>query len=292
MQPGRTRVRSRRSSVPDRLRRGGRRDRRRHAERRRPGEPARRHRLRDRDARRQRRRVRRGRQPLRLRRRHRPGARLPGRPGRWRRDGALPRPADGQLGRRRSPEPGAATPAAPPATQGIVANGLAFDRRRRALRRRHRPRRALAGRARAGAATFARPIGCDTTFTADTLCLDALFVQHPALDGADGIALDRAGNIWVDANERNAIVVVDRRGGVTEFFRNPVGAGSLRTRSARVPDEPGPRRDDALHDELGRQPAGQRPNTAGEASPGTAVVGKVSCLDQRLDIPGEPLPVD
>jgi sugar lactone lactonase YvrE len=72
------------------------------------------------------------------------------------------------------------------------------------------------------------PTGCDATFTADTLCLDALFVQHPALDGADGIAFDRAGNVWVDANERNAIVVVDDRGGVSDFFRNPVDAGNLR----------------------------------------------------------------
>ena len=32
------------------------------------------------------------------------------------------------------------------------------------------------------------------------------------------------------------------------------------------------------------------PNTAGEASPGTAVVGKVSCLDQKVDSTGLPLP--
>jgi hypothetical protein len=33
------------------------------------------------------------------------------------------------------------------------------------------------------------------------------------------------------------------------------------------------------------------PNTAGEAAPGTAVVGKVSCLDQQLKVAGLPLPV-
>ena len=33
------------------------------------------------------------------------------------------------------------------------------------------------------------------------------------------------------------------------------------------------------------------PNTAGEASPGTAVVGKVSCLDQDVDSTGVPLPI-
>jgi sugar lactone lactonase YvrE len=181
---------------------------------------------------------------------------------------------------------------APPATQGIVANGLAFgkddelfvaDTARGALWR--------VGLSKRG--NVLAPTGCDTTFTADTLCLDALFVQHPALDGADGIALDRAGNIWVDANERNAVVVVDRRGDVSEFFRNPVGTDNLRNAGPlEFPTSPilagrrlcttssdGNRRDNS-------------PNTVGEASPGSAVVGKVSCLDQRLDSPGEPLPVD
>ena len=181
---------------------------------------------------------------------------------------------------------------APPAPQGIVANGLAFgkngelfiaDTARGALWRVDLGRRG----------NKPLPTGCDTTFTADTLCLDAVFVQHPALDGADGIALDRAGNIWVDANERNAIVVVDRRGGVSEFFRNPVGAGSLRNagplefptspvladRTLCTTSSDGNRRDNS-------------PNTAGESSPGSAVVGKVSCLDQRLGSPGVTLPVD
>src|SRR6266511_666741 len=35
----------------------------------------------------------------------------------------------------------------------------------------------------------ASPVNCDTTFTADTLCLDNVFVQHPYLEGVDGIAL-------------------------------------------------------------------------------------------------------
>ena len=117
-------------------------------------------------------------------------------------------------------------------------------------------------------------------------------MQHPVLDGADGIALDRAGNVWVDANERNAIGVVDSRGGVSEFFRNPVGAASLRNEGPlEFPTSPviagrtlcttssdGSRRDNS-------------PNTAGEASPGTPVVGKISCLEQELESPGEPLPV-
>ncbi|HWM19504.1 MAG TPA: SMP-30/gluconolactonase/LRE family protein [Ilumatobacteraceae bacterium] len=180
----------------------------------------------------------------------------------------------------------------PPATQGIVANGLAFgrddelfiaDTARGALWRVELNRRG----------NVETPTGCDTTFTADTLCLDALFVQHPALDGADGIALDRAGNVWVDANERNAVVLVDRRGDVSEFFRNPVDAGNLRNVGPlEFPTSPvlagrrfcttssdGNRRDNA-------------PNSAGEARPGSSVLGKVSCLDQKLDVPGERLPVD
>jgi sugar lactone lactonase YvrE len=181
---------------------------------------------------------------------------------------------------------------APPATQGIVANGLAFgkndvlfiaDTARGALWRvdlnEHGDIRA--------------PTGCDTTYTADTLCLDALFVQHPALDGADGIALDRTGNIWVAANERNALLVVDRHGGVSEFFRNPPDAGKLRnTGPLEFPTSPvltgrrlcttssdGNRRDNS-------------PNSAGEARPASAVVGKISCLDQKLQTPGDLLPVD
>ena len=183
-------------------------------------------------------------------------------------------------------------PGAPPATQGIIANGLAFDRNgalfvadtaRGALWRVELDRRG-------GVRTST---GCDSTFTPDTLCLDALYTQHPALDGADGIALDRGGNVWVDANERNAIVVVDRRGDASEFFRNPVGAGSLRNAGPlEFPTSPvlaerklcttssdGNRRDNA-------------PNSAGESSPGSAVLGKVSCLDQRLEDAGLPLPVD
>ena len=68
--------------------------------------------------------------------------------------------------------------------------------------------------------------GCDTTFAPNTLCLDNVFVAHPYLEGADGIALDRDGNIWVVAVERQAIVVVTKHGKVIEVFRNPVNSPS------------------------------------------------------------------
>ncbi len=70
--------------------------------------------------------------------------------------------------------------------------------------------------------------GCDVTLDPQTLCLDSLFVAHPLLEGADGIALDRAGNIWVAANERNAIVVVSRKGRVKEVFHNAADPVTLR----------------------------------------------------------------
>jgi sugar lactone lactonase YvrE len=137
------------------------------------------------------------------------------------------------------------------------------------------------------------PVGCDTTFTANTLCLDNVFVAHPFLEGADGIALDRAGNIWVAANERNAVVVVTRDGRTVEFFRNAPDAGTrlrnngplefptspfLTGRTLCLTHSDGSRRDNF-------------PNTGGEAAPGTPAVAKISCLDQPLRVPGLPLPV-
>jgi sugar lactone lactonase YvrE len=182
-------------------------------------------------------------------------------------------------------------PGAAPAPQNIVANGLAFtqngdllvaDTARGAIWRVELDQRG----------NVASPTGCDSTFTADTLCFEDVWVAHPLAEGADGIALDRAGNVWIDANERNAITVVDNHGGVSEFFRNPVGATGLRNEGPlEFPTSPflsdrtlcttssdGNRRDNS-------------PNSAGEAAPGTAVVGKISCADTRLQNPGVPLPV-
>ena len=138
----------------------------------------------------------------------------------------------------------AVPPGATPATQAIVANGLAFDRKgvlyiadtaRGAMWRVEVDRRGN---------SFA-PLGCDSTYSADTLCLDALYVQHPALDGADGIALDRKGNEYVDANERDTVAVVDENGRVTELFRNPgrsaACATQARSSSGRAPSSAGGR---------------------------------------------------
>ena len=73
--------------------------------------------------------------------------------------------------------------------QDIVANGLAFN---------HRGDLFVADTARGRwKVEFDRhgnlksQTNCDTTFTDNTLCLDNVFVAHPILEGADGIALDQ-----------------------------------------------------------------------------------------------------
>jgi sugar lactone lactonase YvrE len=113
-------------------------------------------------------------------------------------------------------------------SQAIVANGLAFnpegdlyiaDTARGAI---WKAEFYLNGDLRSAT-------GCDTTFTANTLCLDNVFVAHPYLEGTDGIALDRAGNIWSSANERDAVVVATKQGSAVEVFRNPVNAARLRS---------------------------------------------------------------
>ena len=194
--------------------------------------------------------------------------------------------------------PGTVTPAG---GQDLVANGVAFNAEGDLF---------IADTARGAlwraqfddAGNLKSPTGCDATFTPDTLCLSNIFVAHPALEGTDGIALDRAGNIWNAANERNAIVVVTRQREVVEVFRNPANAQGLRNSAdpavgndhiLELPTSPflagrllcvansdGNRRDNS-------------PNTAGEVNSSGPVGarGKVSCMEPRLQIPGLALPV-
>ena len=137
-------------------------------------------------------------------------------------------------------------------SQHLVANGIAFDgdtvfvadTARGAIWRAHLDRH---GR-------LLNRTGCDTTFAPNTLCLDAIMVQHPYLEGADGIVLDDDENIFVSVNERNSIAVVTDEGRAVEYFRNPVAGGPQR-RAARVPDQPGAGAREAVHDQLRRQPA-------------------------------------
>jgi hypothetical protein len=133
-----------------------------------------------------------------------------------------------------------------------------------------------------------------------------VFVAHPYLEGSDGIALDRAGNIWSSANERNAIVVVTKRGDVLEVFRSPVNAATgLRNSADAVPTAEANRHILEFPTSpvlVGRkfctsQSDGDRrdnsPRAAGEIDAGGAVGrrGKISCMDQELEIPGLRLPV-
>jgi sugar lactone lactonase YvrE len=137
------------------------------------------------------------------------------------------------------------------------------------------------------------PVGCDTTFAANTLCLDNVFLAHPILEGADGIALDRAGNIWVAANERNAIGVVTKHGRVIEFFRNVPDPGTRLRNEGPLEFPTSPvllgRKLCLTHSDGSRRD--NFPNTGGEVGPDSAAVAKISCLDDPLRVSGLALPV-
>src|SRR5262249_10492747 len=113
-------------------------------------------------------------------------------------------------------------------SQSIVANGLAFDKDGDTLFIADQARGAIWKATFDRGGNFKSKTGCDTTFTPNTLCLDNVFVAHPYLEGADGIALDPDENIWVVADERQAIVVVTKNRKVIEIFRNPVNSVGLR----------------------------------------------------------------
>jgi len=198
-------------------------------------------------------------------------------------------------------------------SQPLVANGLAFNKRGD-LFNIDTARGALWKIEFDLYGNLKSPTGCDTTFTSNTLCLSNVFVAHPILEGGDGIALDVFGNIWVDANERNAVAFVTRQGKVFEVFRNPVnlpppvpfGAG-LRNAGDQngvgnnhileFPTSPfltgkvfctsmsdGDRRDNS--------PRSAGEINAGAVQNGTNQLGKISCMDQELIIRGLRLPVE
>jgi len=134
--------------------------------------------------------------------------------------------------------------------------------------------------------------GCDTTFTANTLCLDSVLVAHPYLEGSDGIALDAAGNTWSDANERNAIVVATKNGQVVEVFRNPTNAAGLRNEGPlETPTSPFLLGDKLCTANSDGNRRDNSPSTAGEIGGLGQDKGKISCMDQPLKIPGMRLPV-
>ena len=177
-------------------------------------------------------------------------------------------------------------------SQPLVANGLAFDLRGNLF---------IADTARGAiwrvkvnsASTPIIKTGCDTTYTANTLCMDHIFAQHAFMEGIDGIVVDVAGNIWGSVNERNALTYTYANSGRTvEVFRNPPNAAKLRNEGPlESPTSPvlvdfrlctansdGNRRDNS-------------PNGAGEIAPAGPNRGKISCIDQGINVPGVRLPI-
>jgi sugar lactone lactonase YvrE len=61
----------------------------------------------------------------------------------------------------------------------------------------------------------------------------AILAQSPLLEGADGLAFDGAGKLWVTSNERNALLTVTPDGKVQEAAKND-GKGPLEFPSAIV----------------------------------------------------------
>jgi sugar lactone lactonase YvrE len=176
-------------------------------------------------------------------------------------------------------------------TVPIVANGLEFDLEGNLF---------IADTARGAIweATFDREgnlrsqVGCDTTFTPDTLCLKNIFVQHALLEGLDGIVIDVSGAIWGAANERNAIVLVGRDGHVQEIVRNPPDPTThLRNQGPlEFPTSPfllGRKLCITQSDTTRRD---NFPNSGGEVGPPNTLVAKISCMDQDVLLPGLPLP--
>jgi sugar lactone lactonase YvrE len=178
-----------------------------------------------------------------------------------------------------------------PAEQSLVANGLAFD---------HAGNLFVADTSRGviwkvefdsqgHLKTNPKQTGCDTTYDDITLCWENAWVAHPSLEGADGIALDNSGNIWVDANERNAILIVTHNKQILEFFRNePDASTHLRNEGPmEFPTSPflSKKQFCTSHSDLPRRD--NVPISGGEVNGG----GKVSCMVESLVVPGLRLPV-
>ena len=176
-----------------------------------------------------------------------------------------------------------------------MANGLAFDQRRGICFIADTARGAIWKVSFDNQGQLRSPTGCDTTFTPNTLCLENIFVQHSLLDGADGIALDEDRNIWVSANERNAMVVVAKDGRVTEVFRNPPDPTSKLRNGGPLETPTSPALSDlrlcTANSDGGRRD--NAPASGGELDPDLVggPKGKISCMVERLRARGLTLPI-
>ena len=89
--------------------------------------------------------------------------------------------------------------------QALTANGMVFDKQGTTLY--------IADTARG--AIWKLAIGADGKASQPTL-----MVQSVLLEGADGPAFDPLGNLWVAANERNAVVIVQPDGRIYDVQKN------------------------------------------------------------------------
>lgn len=171
----------------------------------------------------------------------------------------------------------------------IVSNGIVFDEDGKTLYVSDTARGAIWSVEIDRHGNVKAETGCDSTYTANTLCLSHVFVQHPALEGADGIVLDKDGTIWAAANERNAIVSVSKDRKVVEAFRNQPDATTLlrNTGPLEFPTTPfivGKKLCVAQSDVSRRD---NFPNAGGEV----ANRGKISCTTNNLPAKGVPIPI-
>ena len=175
-------------------------------------------------------------------------------------------------------------------SQGLVANGLQFFNHRLYI---VDTARGAVWRVKVNHDSSVNPrVGCDATYPADTLCMDHVAFAHPLIEGADGFVFDESGGMWIDANERNAVVYVSNSLFATEVFRNaPSAATQLRNEGPlEFPTSPvlvGHKFCTANSD------GGRRDNfpaSGGEIGGTGQPKGKISCLDQRVNVPGLKLP--
>ena len=135
-------------------------------------------------------------------------------------------------------------------------------------------------------------MGCDTTFTASTLCLENILVQHPSLEGIDGFVLDVDDNVWADANERQAVIFISN-GQIKEVFRNaPDPATLLRNLGPlEFPTSPVLAGNTLCTSNSDVDRRDNSPSTGGEISPAGPARGKISCLNSPVQIRGATLPM-
>ena len=137
-------------------------------------------------------------------------------------------------------------------------------------------------------------MGCDTTFTANTLCLNNILVQHPSLEGIDGFVLDVQDNVWAGANERQAVIFISNdQTQIKEVFRNaPDPATLLRNLGPlEFPASPVLAGNTLCTSNFDIDRRDNSPSTGGEISPAGPARGKISCLNSPVQIRGATLPM-